>query len=187
VLVELGVVEQRYRAVLEVLEGAEVTDVAKRYGVARQTVHAWLRRYALSGGLGGLVDRSSRPDVCPHQMSAEVEARIIALRKAHPAWGATTLLWHLAQAGVAPLPAEVIMSSTYRTSRVVRVLGLDTPRGSPDAETEGDQEGGHSGSSPLRSMATAPKGQAAGRGRRPRNTARPVSQLRPVWEGPAPR
>ena len=53
VLVELGVVEQRYRAVLEVLEeGAAVTEVARRYGVARQTVHEWLARYA-SGGAGG--------------------------------------------------------------------------------------------------------------------------------------
>ena len=33
-LVELGLVEQRYRAVLEVLDGAaSVTDVARRYGV----------------------------------------------------------------------------------------------------------------------------------------------------------
>jgi transposase-like protein len=39
VLVELDVVEQRCRAVLEVLEGATVADVAKRNGVARQTVH----------------------------------------------------------------------------------------------------------------------------------------------------
>ena len=38
-LVELGVVEQRYPAVLEVLSGVTVTDVARRYGVARQTVH----------------------------------------------------------------------------------------------------------------------------------------------------
>jgi transposase-like protein len=39
VLVELGVAEQRYRAVLEVLdEGASVTDVARRYGVARHLV-----------------------------------------------------------------------------------------------------------------------------------------------------
>ncbi|MGB8361706.1 MAG: hypothetical protein WCE80_09930, partial [Acidimicrobiia bacterium] len=30
-LVELGVVEQRYQAVLEVLGGASVTDVARRY------------------------------------------------------------------------------------------------------------------------------------------------------------
>jgi len=36
VLVELGVAEQRYRAVLEVLDGASVTEVARRYGVARQ-------------------------------------------------------------------------------------------------------------------------------------------------------
>jgi len=57
VLVELGVVEQRYRAVLEVLdEGVPVTVVARRYGVARQTAHSWLRRYADEGGLGGLAD-----------------------------------------------------------------------------------------------------------------------------------
>jgi DNA invertase Pin-like site-specific DNA recombinase len=67
VLVELGLVEQRYKAVLEVLnDGATVTDVARRYGVGRQAVHDWLRRYAAEG-LGGLVDRSARPDTCPHQ------------------------------------------------------------------------------------------------------------------------
>jgi hypothetical protein len=40
VLAELGAVEQRYRAVLEVLEeGVSVTEVARRCGVAQQTVH----------------------------------------------------------------------------------------------------------------------------------------------------
>jgi transposase len=43
-LVELGLVEQRHRAVLEVLEGASVMGVACRFGVSRQSVHAWLRR-----------------------------------------------------------------------------------------------------------------------------------------------
>ena len=57
-LVELSVVESRYQVVLEVLnDGATVTDVARRNGVARQTVHVWLRRYA-SGGLGALADGS---------------------------------------------------------------------------------------------------------------------------------
>ena len=84
-LVELGVVEQRYRAVLEVLdEGAPVADVARRYGVARQTVHGWLPRYASDGGLAGLADRSSRLESCPHQMSPAVEAVILGLRRAHP-------------------------------------------------------------------------------------------------------
>ena len=35
-LVELGLVEQRYKAVLEVFDGASVIDVARRNGVARQ-------------------------------------------------------------------------------------------------------------------------------------------------------
>ena len=60
-IVELGLVEQRYAAVLEVLnDGANVTDVAVRYGVARQTVQGWLRRYA-AHRLAGLVDGSAKP------------------------------------------------------------------------------------------------------------------------------
>jgi transposase InsO family protein len=111
VLVELGVVEQRYRAVLEVLEGATVTDVARRYGVARQTVHDWLRRYAREGGLGGLADRSSRPESCPHQMPAMVEATVVAMRRAHPAWGPDRIIWQLGRDGVSPLPSR---SAVYR-------------------------------------------------------------------------
>ena len=111
-LVELGVVEQRYRAVREVLdEGASVTDVARRYGVARQTVHGWLRRYAAGGGLAGLADKSSRPDSCPHQMPPEVEARVLGIRRAHPAWGPSRICWQLEREGVAPLPGR---SSVYR-------------------------------------------------------------------------
>jgi transposase InsO family protein len=112
VLVELNVVEQRYRAVLDVLEGASVVEVARRNGVARQTVHEWLRRYAgEGGGLAGLADRSSRPDSCPHQMGLELEARVVALRRAHPAWGPDRIRWQLGRDGVDPLPGR---SSVYR-------------------------------------------------------------------------
>jgi transposase InsO family protein len=105
-LVELGLVELRYRAVLEVLDdGATVVDVARRYGVARQTVHDWLARYG-SEGLGGLADRSSRPLSCPHQMDSVVEARIVELRRAHPGWGPRTILYWLEREGVAPLPGR---------------------------------------------------------------------------------
>ena len=110
-LVELGVVEQRYRAVLEVLEeGASVTEVARRHGVARQTVHEWLARYA-AGGMTGLADRSSRPASCPHQMPAVVEARIIGMRRDHPGWGPSRIVWELERAGVTPLPGR---SAVYR-------------------------------------------------------------------------
>ena len=110
-LVELGVVEQRHAAVLEVLRGgAAVSEVALRFGVTRQTVHRWLRRYA-SRGLAGMADRSPRPDGCPHQMPVEVEALVVGLRRENPGWGPRTLLFALEARGVAPLPGR---SSVYR-------------------------------------------------------------------------
>ena len=110
-LAELGVVEQRYRAVLEVLEeGLPVTEVARRHGVARQTVHEWLARYA-QGGLGALADRSSRPASCPHQMPAATEARIVSMRRDHPGWGPSRIVWELERAAVVPVPGR---SAVYR-------------------------------------------------------------------------
>jgi transposase len=102
-LQELRLVEQRYQAVLEVLEGAAVTDVARRFGVARQTVHVWLVRYA-GHGLAGLADKSSRPLSCPHQMAPEMEARIVGMRAEHPGWGPRTILYWLEQEGLVVLP-----------------------------------------------------------------------------------
>jgi transposase InsO family protein len=104
-LVELRLVEQRYQAVLEVLEGAAVTDVARRFGVARQTVHGWLVRYA-SHGLAGLAAKSSRPLSCPHQMAPEIEARIVAMRAEHPGWGPRTILYWLEREGFDKVPGR---------------------------------------------------------------------------------
>ena len=104
-LVELRLVEQRYQAVLEVLDGASVTDVARRFGVARQTLHAWLNSYA-AHGLAGLADRSSKPLSCPHQMAPAVEARIVAMRSERPGWGPRTILYWLGQEGLCPLPGR---------------------------------------------------------------------------------
>ena len=58
-LVELAVVEQRYRAVLEVLEGAPVTEVAPGSGWPGRRCMRWLRRYAADGGMANLADRSA--------------------------------------------------------------------------------------------------------------------------------
>ncbi|CAM4216454.1 Transposase [Mycobacterium basiliense] len=108
---ELRVSEMRYRAVLEVLDGAVISAVARRYGVSRQTVHTWLRRYARDGAVLNLKDRSSRPHGCPHQMAAAVEARVLVLRDAHPRWGPTRIVYELGREGVAPVPGR---SSVYR-------------------------------------------------------------------------
>ena len=97
-------------AVLEVTAGVPVTEAAARDGVSRQSVHAWVRGYE-QGGLGGLTDRPRRPDTCPHQTSAQVEAAVCELRREHPRWGPLRLAHELAKAGVAPAPSRM---SVYR-------------------------------------------------------------------------
>ena len=95
---ELSVQEQKYQAVLAVLsDGRSVSEVAERWGVSRQSVHAWLRRYE-DFGLAGLETRSRRPGSCPHQMSGVVEARILELRRTHPGWGPRRILYELQRA-----------------------------------------------------------------------------------------
>src|SRR6266571_1859768 len=95
---ELNVVEQRYQAVLEVLDGTPVTEVAQRFGVARQTVHRWVARYRESG-LDGLADRSHAPQAHPWRVSAEIEAVICDLRTAHRSWGPRRLVFELERRG----------------------------------------------------------------------------------------
>jgi transposase len=105
---ELSVVEQRYRAVLEVLAGASVVEVAERYSVARQTVHRWVGRYEAEG-LAGLEDRSRRPRGHPSALDGEVEALICELRREHRRWGPRRLELELARRG-----HDVARSTIYR-------------------------------------------------------------------------
>ena len=102
--------EQRYHAVMEVVSGAPVTEVARRYGVSRQAVHGWLGRYEREG-LAGLADHSHRPRYQPRQLDAEIEALICQLRGAHPRWGPRRLLYELGKARVSPVPSR---STIYR-------------------------------------------------------------------------
>jgi transposase InsO family protein len=111
VLVELSVMEQRYKAVMEVLEARiSVTEVAERYGVSRQSVHTWIRRYR-SEGIGALIDRTHKPRGHPAQIEPSVEAAICELRRQHPRYGPRTLVYWLAKRGVSPVPSR---STVYR-------------------------------------------------------------------------
>jgi transposase len=91
---ELSVTEQRYRAVLEVRAGVPVTEVAGRYGVSRQSVHGWLRRYR-DEGPSGLADRSHKVQHHPWQLPGELEAAVCELRRAHPKWGPKRLVFEM--------------------------------------------------------------------------------------------
>jgi transposase InsO family protein len=104
---ELNVVEQRYQAVLEVLSGIPVVEVAERYGVARQTVHRWMSRYR-AGGIAGLADRSHAPRRHPWQIPARVEALICELRRAHRRWGPRRLVFEMERRGYPGLSRSTV-------------------------------------------------------------------------------
>jgi transposase len=56
-----GDLTSTHDAVMEVVrDGRAMTEVAERWGVSRQSVYAWMDRYA-AGGLEGLADRSHPP------------------------------------------------------------------------------------------------------------------------------
>jgi len=114
VLVELSVMEQRYQAVLAVVQDRwKVVEVAERLGVSRQTIHTWIARYE-QGGLAALTDRSHRPASCPHQIPSETEALICELRREHPGWGPRRIEHQLGKASVDDAPSR---SSIYRCLR----------------------------------------------------------------------
>jgi transposase InsO family protein len=121
VLVELSVMEQRYQAVLAVVQdGWRVTEVAERLGVSRQAVHTWIARYE-QGGLAALADRSHRPASCPHQIDPEIEAEVCELRRQHPGWGPRRIEHQLARSGLDPVPSR---SAIYRCLRRHRLIEL---------------------------------------------------------------
>ncbi len=120
-LVELSVMEQRYQAVMAVVQdGWTVTDVARRLGVARQSVHNWIARYE-AGGLPALANRSHRPESRAHQIAPEVEATICEFRRKHPNWGPRRIEHQLGRDGVTPMPSE---SSIYRCLKRHNLIAL---------------------------------------------------------------
>ncbi len=113
-LVELSVVEQRYRAVLAVERGEPKQAVAAQFGVSRQALHTWLQRYR-TDGLGGLIDRSHRPESCPHQADVRIETWVCEMRREHPRWGPRRIAYELGLV----LPHEVPAPSRATVYRIL--------------------------------------------------------------------
>jgi transposase InsO family protein len=87
----VDVLESRLSLVRAVLsEGESVSGACRAAGISRTTGYKWLGRYVEEECLG-LVDRSRRPSASPHRTPAEVEERVLELKRLHPYWGARKL------------------------------------------------------------------------------------------------
>ena len=92
-------------------EDANISAVCAQYGISRKTGYKWLAR---AGGDGGLADRSRRPRSSPARTAADMEARILALRAEHPAWGGRKLHHRLVAQGVIGVPAPSTITAILR-------------------------------------------------------------------------
>ena len=80
--------EERFRFVEEFnSEDWNMAELCRFYGVSRATGYKWVERYQ-AGGLEALQDRSRAPLHSPHEVSSEMEDRVIGQRGQHPHWGA---------------------------------------------------------------------------------------------------
>ena len=89
-------------------------EVANRFGVSRQSVHSWLLRYELEG-MTGLAERSHRPQRCEHQMSSQVQVRVIELRRQNLFWGPKRIQYQLRREGIDPQKRFCLRNSITRT------------------------------------------------------------------------
>jgi len=103
---KVSIMDQRDEFVhLAMQEGANRSELCRRFGVHRDTGYRWLGRWT-SGE--ELVDRSRRPHSSPARTEGRIEERILAVRDAHPAWGARKIACCLERDGLAcPAPSTV--------------------------------------------------------------------------------
>jgi putative transposase len=103
--------EQRYDLVREMRSGCHcIQELSRRWQVSRKTAYKWLERYR-QGGLGGLADRSRRPQQVPQQTPRYWLERLRRLRRKRPTWGARKLYHRLGQEqGLSGVPAVSTLS-----------------------------------------------------------------------------
>lgn len=121
---EVSVMSQRLEFVsLAQREGNNMRELCRRFGVSPSTGYKWLRRFS-DGGAAAMVDQPRRPHHSPQRTPLEVEQVVLAVRDAHPAWGARKLRAWLLARGHEHLPSpSTITAILQRQGRTDPVEG----------------------------------------------------------------
>jgi len=96
-------------------DGANVRQLCKRYGISPSTAYKWLGRHRKGEALS---DRSRRPHASPERSEEALERAILAVRDAHPAWGARKIKHRLEGAGHAMPAASTVHAILARHGRI---------------------------------------------------------------------
>lgn len=112
---------------LSLVEGVNMSELCRRFGVSRKTGYKWRRRF-IDDSEASLADRSRRPKQSPGKTSRKIETRVLQMRDSHPAWGPRKIHRRLRDTGQRKLPSPSTIAQhdrrdpeAKRTHRAVRI------------------------------------------------------------------
>lgn len=118
---EVSIMDQRREFVrLAMQEGVNRRELCRRFGIHPDTGYKWIGRWL---GNEKLVDRSRRPHSSPKRTVQAMEERILAIRDAHPAWGARKIKSCLERESIAAPAASVVHAILQRNGRIIAAEG----------------------------------------------------------------
>lgn len=94
-------------------EGANISDLCRRYRISRPTGYKWLGRWEDQGD-PGLEERSRRPKRSPCQSSQKAEQAVLAVREANPVWGGRKIRRRLLDLECEEVPAASTVTEVLR-------------------------------------------------------------------------
>jgi len=87
---ECCIMDERLKFVARVLDGEQMTELCREFGISRKTGYKIYNRYKACG-LEALSDRSKRPVKFGNQLPMQVEKTILSIKEEKPSWGARKL------------------------------------------------------------------------------------------------
>lgn len=107
--------------------GANRRELCRRFGIAPKTGYKWLKRYAAEGR-SGLEDRSRRPRRSPLRTAAEVEERVLGIRRGvRGDWGGRKLAQRLLNLGGPKLAPSTITGILRRAGLLNQLAPVPRP------------------------------------------------------------
>lgn len=115
---EVWAMDQRREFVrLAMQEGVNRRALCRRFGISADVGYKWLARHR--AGDEALADRSRRPHASPRRSDGVIAAQVLAVRDAHPAWGARKIARCLERDGVTAPAISTVHEILRRNDRIV--------------------------------------------------------------------
>lgn len=114
---EVSLMDQRIEFVMLAGQpGANRRELCRRFGISARVAYKWLGRSCAGGDWAS--DRSRRPHRSPGRTVDAIEAAVLRVRDAHPAWGARKIHRYLERDGLEPPAASTIHAILARHGRI---------------------------------------------------------------------